>query len=306
MMNISSDSIQLSDQQLLAAIRGTAERERRATARLIALLAELDSRRLYLGEGCSSLFTYCTQILHLSEHAAYGRIEAARAGRRFPILLELFADGSVNLTTVCLIAAHLTADNHRQILDAVRHKSKREVEHFVASLRPQAALPSSVRRLPSMISAEAKAQPLCVEPRGASAATLEAACQPPSPKRQAGHKKRGLGSRWRPLCVRWDERTLHRTGIPRVSPRGAVRCRWGRGGRKHSNFDAERTTPTSPSSTSVRVSRCSCGKWLRELRGTFEARSGPSSRFHTAAAYAPRRWPSIEPQDLRLLVLELP
>jgi hypothetical protein len=30
---------------------------------------------LYRDEGCSSLFTYCTQILHLSEHAAYGRAE---------------------------------------------------------------------------------------------------------------------------------------------------------------------------------------------------------------------------------------
>jgi hypothetical protein len=35
---------------------------------LLALLMELDARRLYLGEGCSSLFTYCTQVLHLSEH----------------------------------------------------------------------------------------------------------------------------------------------------------------------------------------------------------------------------------------------
>ena len=52
--------------------------ERRVTAELLALLAEVDSRRLYLGDGCSSLFTYCTQVLRLSEHAAYHRIEALR------------------------------------------------------------------------------------------------------------------------------------------------------------------------------------------------------------------------------------
>ena len=74
---------QLSDQDLLEAVKVAAGRERNATARLIALLAQLDERRLYLGEGCSSLFTYCTQILHLSEHAAYGRIEAARAPAGF-------------------------------------------------------------------------------------------------------------------------------------------------------------------------------------------------------------------------------
>ena len=82
---------------------------RLVTADLLALLGELDARRLYLGEGCSSLFTYCTQVLHLSEHAAYHRIEAARAARRFPIILELVADGSVTLTTVALLRPHLTA-----------------------------------------------------------------------------------------------------------------------------------------------------------------------------------------------------
>jgi hypothetical protein len=78
---------------------------------LIAHLAELDERRLYLGEGCSSLFTYCTQVLHLSEDAAYRRIEAARAGRRFPIVLERLEDGTITLSTVCVLAPHLTVDN---------------------------------------------------------------------------------------------------------------------------------------------------------------------------------------------------
>jgi hypothetical protein len=78
-MTIRSPFGDLSDKQLLDAVRTLATRERQATAQLIACLAELDVRRLYLGEGCSSLFTYCTQVLQLSEHAAYGRIEAARA-----------------------------------------------------------------------------------------------------------------------------------------------------------------------------------------------------------------------------------
>jgi hypothetical protein len=64
--------------------KSLAARERHATAALVASLAELDERRLYLGEGYGSLFSYCTRVLHLSEHAAYGRIEVARAVRRFP------------------------------------------------------------------------------------------------------------------------------------------------------------------------------------------------------------------------------
>lgn len=48
----------------------------------------------------------------------------------------------------CLLAPHLTADNHRQVLEAARHKSKREVEEIVARLRPQPPVPSSIRKLP--------------------------------------------------------------------------------------------------------------------------------------------------------------
>jgi hypothetical protein len=117
----------LSDAALLAEVNTSAESERQATAWLIALLAELDARRLYLGEGFSSLFTYCTQALHLSEHAAYGRIEAARATRKFPILLDLLAQGAVTLTTVTLLAPHLTPENHEHVLRQAQHKSKREV-----------------------------------------------------------------------------------------------------------------------------------------------------------------------------------
>jgi hypothetical protein len=70
MTNDTSALTHLSDPDLLSAVRSLAAGERQATARLIAALAELDGRRIYLGEGCSSLFTYCTQVLHLSEHAA--------------------------------------------------------------------------------------------------------------------------------------------------------------------------------------------------------------------------------------------
>ena len=109
-----STSTTLSDPELLAEVRCLAGHERHATARLIAALGELDARRLYLGEGCSSLFTYCTQVLHLSEHAAYGRIEAARAARKWPAILDLLADGSVHLTAIGLLAPHLTGENHQR------------------------------------------------------------------------------------------------------------------------------------------------------------------------------------------------
>ena len=139
----------LSDVALIQEVKAAAGRERAATAHLIALLAEFDARRLYLGEGCSSLFTYCTQVLHLSEHAAYGRIEAARVVRRLPRVLESLSDGRVTLTTVALLGPHLTTENHEALLTEARDKTKREVEVMVARLRPRPAVPNRIRKLPA-------------------------------------------------------------------------------------------------------------------------------------------------------------
>ena len=57
----------LSDDELIAETKRLVTAERAATAALLRSLMEIDTRRLYLREGCSSLFTYCTHVLHLAE-----------------------------------------------------------------------------------------------------------------------------------------------------------------------------------------------------------------------------------------------
>jgi len=147
--NHSTALTDLSDQEILARTHDAVRCERVATARLVALLTEVDARRLYLGEGCSSLFTYCTQVLHLSEHAAYNRIETARAARRFPLILDLIESAALTLTTVRLLSPHLTGANYRDVLERARHKSKREIEMLAATLNPRPDVPSMVRKLPA-------------------------------------------------------------------------------------------------------------------------------------------------------------
>jgi len=112
-------------------------------------LAELDARRLYLAAGFSSLFSYCCTVLHLSEPAAYNRIEAARAARGFPVVLPMLGEGTLSLATVRLLSSHLTAENHQELLAAAAGKSKREVEELLVRYFPRPELPSLVRRLPA-------------------------------------------------------------------------------------------------------------------------------------------------------------
>src|SRR5689334_22804390 len=131
----------LSDDELLTETRRAAILERRRTVELIALLAEVDARKLYRGEGYPSLFMYCTSALHLSEAAAYTRIAAARAARQFPVIFDRLAEGDVTLTTISLLASHFTSDNHEGLVDASRHKSRREVERLVATIDPKPDVP---------------------------------------------------------------------------------------------------------------------------------------------------------------------
>jgi hypothetical protein len=143
-----STAARLSDAELLRRVGALAGREREATVELVVHLAELDVRRLFLGEGYGSLFSYCTGALRLAEHAAYNRIEAARASRRFPAILDSLADGSLNLSTVRLIAPHLQSDNFGTLVAAAKGRSKREVETLVARLAPRSDVAVSVRKLP--------------------------------------------------------------------------------------------------------------------------------------------------------------
>ncbi len=146
-MNIELPS-HLSDNDLVAAVGRLATSKRAATASLIAHLAELFARRLHERAGFSSLFTYCTTVLRLSEHEAYDRMKAAKVVRRYPAVLELLAAGKVNLTTVRLLAPHLTRQNHAELFAAACGQGKRKLQELLASRFPRPDVATSVRRLP--------------------------------------------------------------------------------------------------------------------------------------------------------------
>jgi len=139
----------LSDHDLLARIGVLAGREREATVELVAHLAVLDVRpALFAARGYGSLFTYCTGVLRLSEDATCNRIQAARACRDFPVILDLLASGAMSLTSVRILRPHLTPENHEAVVARACGRSRREIEALVAELAPRPDVPSSVRKLP--------------------------------------------------------------------------------------------------------------------------------------------------------------
>jgi hypothetical protein len=158
-----------SDRELEAEVARLAGCEREATASLIAHLVELYGRRLHERAGFSSLFTYCTDVLRLSEHEAYDRMKAAKVVRRYPAVLTLLVSGRVNLTTVRLLAPHLTRQNQEELFSAASGKSKRQVQELLARRYPKADVASSVRKLPySTLAAVPTPTPVAASPGAAS------------------------------------------------------------------------------------------------------------------------------------------
>jgi hypothetical protein len=131
-------------------VRGAAPRVecndvRDITAKVVVYLAEIEERRLHLVSGFSSMFELCTRRLGMSEGEAFRRILAARLGRRFPIIYSLLATGDVHLSALELLRHHLTEENHVELLESARGKSKRETLALLAQRAPRADVPTRVR-----------------------------------------------------------------------------------------------------------------------------------------------------------------
>ena len=137
-----------SDDELLRRLSNLLGQSRRDEADLVAHIGEVDRRRLYAREASPSMFSYCTEVLHLSEAEAYLRIAAARASREHPVLLTMLADGRLHLTAVAKLAPHLTLQNREALLERATHRSKREIEELVADLSPRPDAPAVMRKLP--------------------------------------------------------------------------------------------------------------------------------------------------------------
>jgi 5-methylcytosine-specific restriction endonuclease McrA len=138
-----------SNQQLMDELRSTRNEELRGCVRVVRVLEEVDRRKLYAELGYSSLYQFCLRLLSLSEHEAYLRVSAARTARRFPVIFEMLERGDKHLTAVGKLRPHLTEENHRSLLDAAKHKTKREIEEMLAARFPQPAVTESIRRLPA-------------------------------------------------------------------------------------------------------------------------------------------------------------
>lgn len=138
----------LADDELIEGLAGAVARSRADDAAVLAYLAEVDERRLFLPAACSSMHEYCVRVLHMSEDAAFRRITAARVARRFPAIFAAIADGRLHLSGVIMLAPHLSDENVAELIEVASHRNKRELERIIAERAPRPDVPARVGPLP--------------------------------------------------------------------------------------------------------------------------------------------------------------
>ena len=139
----------LSDPELLEAATEAVRQENESLAQLLVLLADIEDRDLHVARGFTSLYAFCAGYLGLRDGKAYRRIHAARLGRRFPVAIELLAQGEVSLTTLNLLSPRLDQDNHLELLRASQGCDKRQVKELLAARFPAPDPAPSGRKLPA-------------------------------------------------------------------------------------------------------------------------------------------------------------
>jgi 5-methylcytosine-specific restriction endonuclease McrA len=156
----------LSDQVLVRDLKSHLAHERGSTAVVLAHIAEVDARQLYVPAGYPSMYLYCVEHLHMSEDEAFRRIRAARTAREFPAVFAAVAVGRLHLSAVVMLTPCLTAENAEELLAAATHKTKAQIEHLLAQRFPRPDVPTLIEALAAPMSPTISGNQLVPEPVG--------------------------------------------------------------------------------------------------------------------------------------------
>jgi hypothetical protein len=111
--------------------------ERNASAEVIAHLGEIDRRRAFLFQACSSLFSYCRERLGYSEDESHMRVRVTRLAQKLPRALDELRSGAIHLTGLFLLSNYLTPENSEELFAEARGLSRRELEKMIARRFPR-------------------------------------------------------------------------------------------------------------------------------------------------------------------------
>jgi 5-methylcytosine-specific restriction endonuclease McrA len=149
------DVKKLTNKELLVEVQSLVGQEKRILVQVLKYLREIESRKLFLERGYSSLFAFCVEYLGYEESQAYRRITAARLVREIPEIEVKVEGGCLSLTALtqaqsffrrqALNGATMDTEQKKEVLGLLENKSTRECEKELIKLCPELIIDKTER-----------------------------------------------------------------------------------------------------------------------------------------------------------------
>lgn len=139
------DYRKIPDAALLARARALARDYQAVVAELVAVISEIERRKLYIPANCSSAFEFCVHELELSEDDAAKLLRSARAAAQHPEVLSFLSDGSLTVRAVAILSPDAGKADFVELLDRAKDQPLRTLERIMAERHPEAAPREHVR-----------------------------------------------------------------------------------------------------------------------------------------------------------------
>ncbi len=136
----------VSNENLIRDARSLCAEERRLTTLVLEYLREIDSRKVHLIMGYSSLYEFCKTELHYSEGSAHRRISAMRLMAEVPEIKPLIESGAVSLSGIASVHSFCNSqkkqekpvpkEEKKKLVEDIQNKTTRQVESMLLTLDP--------------------------------------------------------------------------------------------------------------------------------------------------------------------------
>jgi len=112
---------------------------------LIETLQKVEKLRLFEDFGLTSLFSYCTERLHLSADRACTYIQVARVSSHIPAVKIAIKNDTLSVSSAKKLAKVITPENQDSWLELAKHSSVRELEQAIAKEKPETLIKEQVK-----------------------------------------------------------------------------------------------------------------------------------------------------------------
>ncbi len=140
------DPVLMSDEVLLSVCVRYGEETRKWRNKFLGMLPEVNRRRLYEREGCSSVVEFAKKVGGVSEEQVRTVIRVKEAFAETPRLQELLTSGTVSVNKLARVISVVTPENEAFLVNQVQMLSQgslevlvRDIKHDKVSLRTQNA-----------------------------------------------------------------------------------------------------------------------------------------------------------------------